>query len=447
MIMTGEKVAILGLARSGIAAADLVKRLGGEVFLSELKPALQVPNAAELSSKYECEFGGHTDRVLSARMIVVSPGIPLNVPILEKARAKGIEVISEIELGYRLMHPSAKVIAVTGSNGKSTVVSLIHHILKHLGYRSVLAGNIGVAFTGFPVDQPGTDFYVLEISSFQLEAVRTFRPAVAALLNITPDHLNRYSAMSEYAHAKANIFKAQTHDDFAILNADDRLVATVTGDVVAARRTFSLGRKADATFDGKFLRFPGFELHPGEFHLKGPHNLANIMAAVLAVLPFAVGREEEIRAAIASFLPLEHRLEYVATVHGVDFINDSKATNTDSVHYALLSYDRPLRVILGGSDKGEDYSVLRDDLKRSTVKAYLVGQTREKMRKELSGSVELAMCEGFREAVTQAYRESRPGDLVLLSPACASYDMFQNFEHRGNTFKEIVREFARENGQ
>jgi UDP-N-acetylmuramoylalanine--D-glutamate ligase len=443
MNIKGEKIAILGLARSGIAAADLVKRLGGEVFLSEMKPAEKFPGASSLQLNYNCEFGGHTDRVLDSKILVVSPGIPLSAPIVRKALDKGIEVISEIELGFRLMHPSSRVIAVTGSNGKSTTVSLIHHILESVGYTSVLAGNIGVAYTGFPIEQPGTDFYVLEISSFQLEAVRLFKPTVAVLLNITPDHLNRYPGMNEYAAAKANIFNAQSGSDLAVLNADDRLVTSATKNIRSHRTSFSLKQSTDAWFDGQFLRFGDFELHPGEFHLKGPHNLANIMAGVLATLPYCGHRLDDLRRAVAGFLPLSHRLEYVATVRGVDFVNDSKATNTDSVHFALQSFDRPIRIILGGSDKGEDYTVLRNDLSRYATKAYLIGETRAKMEKALAGSVPMESCTGFREAMDRAFRESRPGDIVLLSPACASYDMFRNFEDRGDTFKAIVHEYQK----
>ncbi len=447
-------VAVIGAARSGIAAADKLTKLGAKVLLSESKQQDQVKGAEGMEQRFECEFGGHTERVLDSDLIVLSPGVPGNIPILKEAQMREIEIISEIELGYRIKHPSSRIIAVTGSNGKSTTATLIAHIMREKDFNTILAGNIGDAFTAFPIEEPGIDFIVLEISSFQLERIVDFRPDVAVLLNITPDHLNRYDSFDHYALTKIDITRNQTESDIIVYLADDPVIAHYEHFFKARKLRFSTQKQGE--FDGYVKNGKIYfdenewchiiELDPAKMKLIGPHNLANVMASVLATMPFKKAWlrptfcPELIRDAVGSFEPLEHRLETVRTLNGVLFVNDSKATNSDSVRFALQSFDKPIRIIMGGSDKGEDYSILKMYAVNTVKKAYLIGETAGKIGDDLSPEVSSEHYGSLKEAVDAAYKEAAPGEVVLLSPACASYDMFKNFEHRGRVFKEIVQE-------
>jgi UDP-N-acetylmuramoylalanine--D-glutamate ligase len=354
----------------------------------------------------------------------------------------GIEVISEIEFGFRIMHPDTKIIAITGSNGKSTTVSLIHHILDKSGYKTILAGNIGDAFTGYPIEKPGIDFVVLEISSFQLELIKTFKPDVAAILNVTPDHLNRYDSFAHYGETKFKIFSNMKSDDVAVINADDDFTNQRLSLVKGTPKMFSMEEDADIFYKKGNIYFGKETFCVNDISIKGPHNVANAMAAILSLykyLSFA-----EIKAGLLDFKSLEHRLEFCGEVKGVKFYNDSKATNTDSVRFALQSFDTPVRIILGGSDKGEDFTVLNPYLERFAKHLYILGATREKMKEAYKGFTNLTECLSFEEAIKSAFCDSSAGDIILLSPACASYDMFKNYEQRGKRFKEIVQELADE---
>lgn len=432
------KFGILGMARSGLAVATKINEMGGKVFISEFKSEDRIENAAEIKKNFACEFDGHSEKILASDTIILSPGIPQTIPILQKAKAKNIEVISEIEFGYRIKHPDSKIIAVTGSNGKSTTVSLIHHILQTAGFNSILAGNIGTAFTAYPIEKPGIDFIVLELSSFQLELIDTFKPDVAAVLNITPDHLNRYSNMDEYAKTKFNIFKNQTSSDLAIINKDDECSQKFSSSIKTGIKYFSLNRNSDIEFDGTSLKYNDKTVSVENATIKGPHNIANIMASILAVSPFEI-TEEKIEKALSTFTPLAHRLEFVKTINGVEFYNDSKATNTDSVKYALQSFSKPIRIIMGGAGKGEDYSVLNPLLIKHARKIYLIGDSRFEMAEAFENTVEIELFKNYESVIETAFQDSISGDVIVLSPACTSYDMFKNFEERGNTFKQIVR--------
>jgi len=443
MFSPETKFGILGAAKSGIAAAYKLKELGFLVFLSEYESADNIAEAEMLQADLSCEFGGHSDRILDSDIIVVSPGIPLNVPILQQAREKDIELISEIELGYLIKHEDSKIIAITGSNGKSTTVSLIHQILKTAGINSILAGNIGAAFTSFPIEKPGIDFIVLELSSFQLDLIKTFRANVAAILNVTPDHLNRYDSFQDYALAKFKIFINQTAADLAIINLDDEIVTNFEKRVLIEKLYFSMQEKEKADI---FLRedkiiYGENELLTSLFPIQGPHNVANIMAAILSVTPFNISLEI-IKKAISEFKSLAHRLEFVADIGGIRFYNDSKATNTESVKFALQSFSQPIRIIMGGAGKGEDYTVLNDLLRKNAAKIYLLGEARDEMAEAFEGITELELFDDFRSAVEEAYRNAITGDIVVLSPACTSYDMFNNFEERGEYFKKVVQELS-----
>jgi UDP-N-acetylmuramoylalanine--D-glutamate ligase len=445
MFNSDIRYGILGLARSGLAAAWKIRELGGKPFLSESKPATEFPQADIISEEFACEFGGHTERILDCDVIIVSPGIPLNTPIIKKANEKGIKLISELEFGFLIKSPDSKIIAVTGSNGKSTTVSIIHHLLKAAGFNSLLAGNIGSAFTGFAIEKPGIDFIVLEISSFQLDLIDTFKPDIAVLLNITPDHLNRYLSFEHYALSKMRIFENQDKDDFAIINADDPVISGLEHMINSKKLYFSMSKPTDAYFEERELLFPKKKcvISVDDLKVRGPHNYANCLSSVLAA--FIAGVDEKtINTSISVFLPLQHRLEFVGEINGVQFINDSKATNTDSVKYALQSFDNPVRIIMGGSDKGEDFSVLIPYLKEQAKKVYLIGATRPLMREAYKGKLLIEEFNSLEDCVLKAYKDSNEEDIILLSPACASYDMFNNFEHRGETFKSIVQDLKNE---
>ena len=396
-------------------------------------------------TKDKRKYGGYldclADLLFDMDVVIVSPGIPLTVPIIQKLRAKNIPLIGEIEFGFLIKDKKSKIIAVTGSNGKSTTVSLIAHILKENGFNTVLAGNIGTAFTSFPIEKPGIDYIVLELSSFQLELVDSFRANVAALLNITPDHLNRYPSMDEYALAKMNIFRNQKKEDLAIINKDDFYTKKLMKNNDANILRFSINSKADAYLENGTIFFQNSKIVVNNPGLQGPHNAMNVMAAILALSKTDLDISK-IQNSINTFVALPHRLEFVDTINGVSFYNDSKATNTDAVIYALMSFGKKIRIILGGSDKGEDFSILNPHLIKYAKKIYLIGATKEKMEKdfaEIKSSIPIEKFMDFKTAITTAYKDSEKGDLVVLSPACASYDMFKNFEQRGEIFKKIVK--------
>lgn len=431
---------ILGLARSGIAAAYKLKELGYSPFLSEYKPAEEIEDYQQLMQDFCCEFGGHSPAALDCETMIVSPGIP-DIPILQTAKEQGIELISEIELGFRLKANDSKIIAVTGSNGKSTTVSLINYIFRQAGYNTILAGNIGQAFTSFPIEKPGIDFIILELSSFQLELIQSFRPDLAILLNITPDHLDRYQSFAHYAQTKFKLFQNQSARNLAIINLDDSEVTSRSNQIAASKATFSLSKPADIFADNENIISKNTKYALAQLSLPGPHNLANSMAAILAADYFAIP-PVSIRSSLSTFRALPHRLEYVMSIDKIDFVNDSKATNTDSVKFALQSFGQPLRIIMGGRGKGEDYAVLNPFLAKHVSKIYLIGEAATEMAEAFSDICPIQKCSDLPNAVKAAYQQAEAGETVLLSPACTSYDMYKNFELRGDDFKQIVRKLS-----
>jgi UDP-N-acetylmuramoylalanine--D-glutamate ligase len=451
MFSKEKKYGILGLARSGVAAAYKIKSMGGSAFLSDMKPESEMPDASILKNDFECEFGIHSDRLLSCDEWIVSPGIPLTAPIIQKGRSHKITMISELEFGFQIKAADSCLIAVTGSNGKSTTASLIAHIINQSGKNCLLAGNIGDAFCGFPIEKPGYDYIVLEVSSFQLDLIDTFKPDIALLLNITPDHLNRYATFNDYALSKMSVFRNQTSHEHAIINLDDTVTEGLAEMIKPQKHYFSLkpvlnsNPTPDAYLDRCFIMFGNgkstFSIH--DLLIKGPHNWANVMASILAC-ELAGIPVSKIVEGLKTFKSLNHRLQYVETINGVSFYNDSKATNTDSVKYALLSFEQPIRIIMGGSDKGEDFAVLTDLLTQHAKKVYITGATADKMRQAWFGKLPIIVINDFEESVRTAFKESMTGDNIVLSPACASYDKFRNFEYRGETFINIVNALARE---
>jgi UDP-N-acetylmuramoylalanine--D-glutamate ligase len=451
MELKGRSALVVGLARTGAAAARFLQQRGARVMVSEQRPESEVgAEAAALQALgIEVECGGHSeDKFLAADLVVPSPGVPLSLPALKKAQQKGAEVISELELAWRFLRGT--VVAVTGSNGKTTTVSLLGKIFDQAGRRVQVGGNIGNPLIGLVGSAQDDSVNVVEVSSFQLEAITSFRPRVAALLNLTPDHLDRHATMGEYVAAKARLFGYQRGDDFAIFNADDRYATDMAPEVRAQRFWFSRRRGLDMGVyvkEGWVVFANGSDrdsvLPREEIPLPGEHNLENVLAAVCAARLLDVPGEK-IRAAVAGFEGVEHRLELATEINGVRYYNDSKATNVDAALKAVEAFSGNLIVILGGKDKGGDYRPLQAPLRERAREALLIGAARRRIASDLDNCVPTEMLETLPEAVRRAAELARPGDIVLLAPACASFDQFENYEHRGRVFKEEVRRLAAE---
>jgi len=466
MDIKGQKFGIMGFARSGISTALKILEYGGIPFISEIKTENEIREniitsfGLETWQNLSCysEFGQHSDKLLECDTIIVSPGISTNHIILQKAAVKNIKLISEIELGYLIKDKSSKIIAVTGSNGKSTTVSLIYHILQNAGFKVILAGNIGSPITAYPIDKPGLDYLVLELSSFQLELIHDFLPDIAIFLNLTPDHLDRHQTMANYLKTKLKIFMNQNNSHKAVLNADDRTIMTHRCEIGSqkaylANRADSIPQHAvESSYltDNKIIWNNYTSNSPDEFvfdtdrsHLLGLHNRQNMMASILAVSK-EISDKNLIQNSLDSFLPLPHRLEKISEIHSITFINDSKATNTDSVKQALTSFNKPVHLILGGYDKGEDYTTLLPFLKDRVSHIYLIGNAKKRMELAFQSlSEKISSHKSLFEAVNSAYKNARREEVVLLSPACASYDMYKNFEQRGEAFRTIVKELEK----
>ncbi|CUS91358.1 UDP-N-acetylmuramoylalanine--D-glutamate ligase [Candidatus Kryptonium thompsonii] len=445
----GKKVTVIGGARSGLAVARLLKKMGADVFISDMKKPEEIKyvkfTPEELNSagiKYE--FGEHSEKVYDCDFMVISPGVPSNAPVVQKAMELGIKVWSEIEVASWFC--KAPIIAVTGTNGKTTTTSLIGHIFKTAGFKTIVAGNIGAPFSDFVLDADEGSIVVLEVSSFQLDHIENFKPKVAVLLNITPDHLDRYDSFGDYILSKFRIFKNQKEDDFAVYNYDDEIVQPYVESLNVIKLPFSVRDKLSCggfIEDGYItLNFKNKKeriLKMNNLRIRGIHNVYNSLAAALAARAMEV-KDEIIRESLQSFEGVEHRLEFVREINGVKFINDSKATNVNSLWYALESFDEPIILIAGGRDKGNDYSKVYDLVKRKVKLIIAIGESKNKIYNEFKNLTNVIEVDSMEEAVKKAYENSVPGDVVLLSPACASFDMFRDYEHRGEVFKKLVNE-------
>ena len=442
-----KRLVILGGGESGVGAAILARQKGYEVFLSDGGSLKEVYRKELQEKEIRWEEEGHTEaKVLEADEIVKSPGIPEKNALVQKIRAKGIPVISEIELAYRFAGDS-KIVAITGSNGKTTTTALIHHILKTGGLDAALVGNIGTSFAKQVALDP-KPVYVVEVSSFQLDDIEQFRPYISVLTNITEDHLDRYEYnFDNYIASKFRIVMNQEATDYFIYNADDAITKRALDkfNIQSIQLPISMEKENSAAFikDGDMYVRTGedfINMSIYDFTLKGKHNQYNTMAACVTAATMDI-RKEKIREAVQTFQNLEHRMEHVATIRGVEFINDSKATNVNSTWYALESMDKPTILILGGVDKGNDYSLIRD-LVREKVKAIVcMGVDNRKIHEAFQHDVPLMVnTASAEEAVKAAFHFATKGDAVLLSPACASFDLFKNYEDRGRQFKEAVRD-------
>ena len=448
--LAGKRVLVVGLARTGVATALFCAERGARVAATEENPEAKVAEAAARlrAAGVALELGGHTQPTFLAQdLIVPSPGVPFHMPLLDAARGKGIPVWSEVELAWRFLR--GPLAGITGSNGKTTTTALTGHLLATAGLPTIVAGNIGTPLISRVDTSSEVTVTVAELSSFQLENIAAFRPDISVLLNLTPDHLDRHASLEEYGRAKARIFENQTGDDAAILNADDTALgpyAPHTPQVFRFSRLHPVGQGAYVRGDQVVFRRDGKEsvlLHRRDIGLRGDHNVENVLAAACAAI-LAGADANFIAEGVRNFAGVEHRLEFVAEISGVKFFNYSKATNVDATLKAIDAFPGRLFILLGGKDKGGDFTLLARPLQRARSVALLIGAASEKIEKQLHGAVEMIPAETIDRAIRLAFEQARPGDTVLLAPACASFDQFENYEHRGRVFKQLVRDLERE---
>ena len=444
--LKGKQVLVIGLARTGVATALFCVERGAVVTAADARSAEELNGCVPTlrAAGVQLQLAGYSDGILREKELVIpSPGVPADSPVLLKARDMKIPIWSEIELAFRFLH--GQLIGITGSNGKTTTTSLVDHILRHAGFSSVLAGNIGTPLIATVGQSAENSITVAELSSFQLELIETFRPNISLLLNLTPDHLDRHKSFSAYAAAKARIFENQTEEDSAIVNLDDaasREIAPSRPQVFWFSRKINVAQGAFVK-NGKivFRRNNKEEeiLNCDEIPLPGAHNLENALAAATATR-LAGALPAQIAEGIRCFSGVEHRLELLTEIHGVRYYNDSKATNVDATLKALEAFPGRIIVILGGKDKDSDYTQLRTTLREKAILALLIGSAAEKIATQIEGSVAISRSGTLENAVTFAAQAAHSGDIVLLAPACASFDQFQNYEHRGRVFKELVNQ-------
>jgi UDP-N-acetylmuramoylalanine--D-glutamate ligase len=423
MKLDGIKALVVGMEKSGLASAAFLRKHGGDVATTDLKPR-DLPG-----------FRLQTNELFNEawELIVLSPGVPADLEALQQARTRGINVIGEIELAAPFLR--GKTIGITGSNGKTTTTSLVGHILRSSGVPVQVGGNIGTPVVAMTENSRDEQWNVLELSSFQLETAHTFHADIAACLNVTQNHLDRHHTMNNYIEAKANLFRMQLPGSFAVLNAGDPICRSF-GNITAGEPVwFSRGD----IHDGQ-VWLGNTPLMPlSEIPIPGPHNAENVIAASNMARLAGVSLEK-IAAAVRTFKAVEHRLEFTASINGVKYYNDSKATSVDAAMKAIDSFDSGLWVIMGGTDKGSDYRVMREALGKKAHAVLLIGAASDKIASHLEGAVRLIPCNTMDRAVSEAAANARPGDTVLLAPACSSFDQFQNYEQRGQVFKQLVKD-------
>lgn len=444
-----KKVIVVGLAKSGVASAKLLLQMGAKVKISDSKSRSELQEQIALFKDLDIETGEHKEESLEdCDLIVTSPGVALDIPFLRKAKEVQIPIISEMELAYQFL-PQNFVIAITGTNGKTTTTTLIGEILKTAKLKVVTAGNIGNPLSELIDKIDKDDIVVVEISSFQLQTIKDFRANISVFLNFTPDHLDRHKNLDEYLSAKTRIFENQLEEDFMVLNADDSIIREVSSPFKAKPLYFSSTKKdfedgiwveknqIRSQFKGKVDNI----CQTKDIALIGPHNLENVLASIGVSIILDIDLET-VRKTLSQFRGVEHRLEEVTSINGVRFINDSKATNVDAVIVALKSFDEPIILIAGGRGKGCNYRRLNDLLATKVKAVVLLGEVKDEMARQIDFK-NIFKVQNLHEAVELSYQLAQPNDIVLLSPACASYDMFKNFEERGCIFKEEVAELKR----
>ncbi|MFC1858651.1 UDP-N-acetylmuramoyl-L-alanine--D-glutamate ligase [Thermodesulfobacteriota bacterium] len=448
MELAGKHILIVGFGITGSAVAQFLKHRGAAVTITDMASETQLGDYAALARqlKIKLELGRHDPETFaSADLIVLSPGVPHTIPPIKKAREKGIPVLGEIELAAKFIEEP--IIAVTGTNGKTTTTALLGEMLWASGQKVFVGGNIGNPLIAYVDQGEKAQSVVVELSSFQLDTIETFRPAVSVLLNISEDHLDRYPDFRAYAASKCRIFQNQQREDTAILNGADTHIRSMTRNIAPAKMYFnsSPGDENGASLlNGQLVinlgeKFPDhLKLDLSGIRLKGRHNFENICAASLAALT-AGGTWEGVASALNHFKGLPHRLEYVDSVNNVRFFNDSKATNVDAVARALTAFDDPLILIMGGQDKGGNFQALKDMVRRTVKQLIVIGEAAQDIKTALDHTTSIKTAETMEEAVMEAYHQAIPGDVVLLSPACASFDMYRNYAHRGEIFCNAVK--------
>ncbi len=442
--INGRKIGVVGMARSGVAAALLAYDYGGQPFVSDSNEAkilaTQIERLDAVHIPYET--GGHTDRLLGCDYLIVSPGVPLNIDILSRAKQQGIPIFSEVEFAFWTCR--GKVVAITGSNGKTTTTTLLGEIFSTAGLNAYVGGNIGLPFSEIAPKVPEDGIAVIEVSNFQLQTIADFTPDTALILNLTPDHLDRHGTFENYKRAKYRITENQGKAQSLILNLDDPETNVADMNSKATVRYFTTGDSADAGAfvrdDFLWLRKNGEEqkvIRCSEIMIPGPHNLQNAAAAVCAASLYNVP-VADMKKVLSTFAGVEHRLENVGRVAGISFVNDSKATNVDSVCYALRSIDTPIHLIAGGRDKGGVFETIADFGKGKIKGIVAIGEAKEKIFNALGQQFPVQFAADLEAAVNMCFQSAHPGETVLLSPGCASFDQFDNFEHRGRVFKQAV---------
>lgn len=447
MEIKGKKISVIGAFSSGIGAAKLAKRFGAVPFVSDSSDNEKVKRSVEQLKNENILFetGQHSEKVFDCDLMIVSPGVPSDAPVLKSALQKKIKVISELEFAASFC--KGKIVAITGTNGKTTTTSLCAHLFNVCGAKTYSAGNIGLAFSEIAPDVKENEFVALEVSSFQLDLIDKFKPAVAMILNITPDHLNRYENKFEnYITSKLLIYKNQDENDYLIVNADSEiLVKSIThhksNDLMFSTTT---DQNNGCSLNNNIVEFRQngkveFSCSTSDIFIRGEHNIANAMAVICAAKIFGFNHEKIVEG-LSSFKGVEHRLELVREIGGVKFINDSKATNVDSVWYALRSFTEPIFLILGGQDKGNDYNQIKDLVVEKVKKIYAIGSSADKVFNFFHSFVKVEIKKSLEDIVVTSVNEARENEIVLLSPACASFDMFDNYEHRGEVFKKAVND-------
>jgi len=441
-----RKIGIIGMARSGLAAALLAQEMGGQPFVTDSgRPELLVAPCEKLAAAdIPYETGGHTDRILECDYVIISPGVPLTVDIVTRLQDRAIPIFSEIEFASWVCRGT--IVAVTGSNGKTTTTTLIGEMLKAAGLETFVCGNIGRPFAEVAADVPRDGVAVVEVSNFQLETIADFRPHLAMILNISADHLDRHGTMAAYKQAKYRITENQSRSDYLVLNRDD---SETDRDAITTNARRLLFTTADDNTTAAFVRDSALWSRLGDdeqqiipvddIMIPGPHNLQNAAAAVVAATIMGAS-PDVLQKTLSTFPGVEHRLERVGSVAGISFINDSKATNVDAVCFALQSVKPPVYLIAGGRDKGASYAPLLPHAAGKVKGIVAIGEAREKILNELGRDLNVQFADSLEEAVRKCFDLAFPGETVLLSPACASFDMFENFEHRGRAFKTAVAE-------
>jgi UDP-N-acetylmuramoylalanine--D-glutamate ligase len=443
MELREKKILVVGLGKTGIQTVKFLLKKGADVRASDLTPLENLPKDIKQFKEtgVEIEAGGHkTETFLSADTIILSPGVPFGIAPIKEAVSKGIEVISEIELAWRFI--KKPIAAITGSNGKTTTSTLIARILEAAGKTVFLGANIGTPLIQIAEEDDPYDFLVLELSSFQLQGISSFKPHIGVLLNISPNHLDHHESFDEYVESKMKMFSNQTHNDWAIYNSDDKVIRERSSEIRSKRIPFGKTPLEGGVFyDGTHVRFKDEVYDLRSMRLVGIHNIENAMAAI-AVTRTLGCKSSLIEDEIVNFAPLPHRIEFVRKVKGAAIYNDSKSTSPGATLRAIESFPGPIILIAGGKDKGVSYSALRDGIRKRVKLLVLFGESKQRMREDLGGETETVLAQTLDEAVKEALINSERGDTVLFSPACSSFDMFSSYEERGRIFKGIVQSLS-----